>query len=87
MGLQLGLAMIASTTGVPEIGVDETEAKAITKAMSDLAAYYDLSATGTAGVWVGVAGTVGPIIGAHFLAYKMRVRQPSNTVAAGQLAQ
>jgi hypothetical protein len=84
MGLSLGLGMIAGTIGVPEVAIDDTEATAITKAIARLARYYDLGVSGPVGAWMGLAGVLGPICGAHYVAYRMRLSAAGEAVAHPQ---
>lgn len=65
--------MIAGAVSVPEIGVSDDEAKAIAGALAGLAREYNLGVSGKTSAWLNLATIVGPIIGAHYMAYRFRV--------------
>lgn len=67
------MALIAGQVDIPEVAISEDEAQAVSSALEVLAAEYDFSVSSRVSAWMGLTSVLVPIVGGHFLAYKMRV--------------
>jgi hypothetical protein len=65
--------MLAAATKVPEAALSNDETALISEAVENVAQFYDFSLNSKAVAWANLAMTAGGIIGAHVVAYKMRV--------------
>ena len=64
--------MVAAATKVPEVVLSNDETTLISDAVENVAQYYDFSLNSKAVAWTNLAVTVGGIVGAHVVAYKLR---------------
>jgi hypothetical protein len=69
----VGLEFLAGLAAIPEISISDVEAREITDAAADVLSHYNLTLPdGPLGAWMGLASVLAPIVGAHYVAYRLR---------------
>jgi hypothetical protein len=72
----VGLEFLAGLAAIPEISISDVEAREITDAAADVLSHYNLTLPdGPLGAWMGLASVLAPIVGAHYVAYRLRTAQ------------